>query len=72
MKLSASLLLAAKSARAGVPHPDGCCSHVTIDADSNLDRLDNSQYWEYAGKNKDGKHYYQSVTECGADAGRDR
>ena len=67
MKLSASLLLAAKSARAGITHPNGCCSHVTIDADSNLANLDNSRYYEYAGKNKAGKHYYQSVTECGAE-----
>ena len=67
MKLSASLLLAATGKTRGDSPPDGCCAYVTIDAESNLKNLDSHRYYEYAGLNRHGAPYYQSVTECGAE-----
>jgi hypothetical protein len=67
MKLSTSILLAAQSARAQHEvNSLGCCQYVTVDATSKLSSLDGADYFEYAGKNKHGNHYYQAVTECGA------
>ena len=64
MKLSASVLLAVKSAR-GAEAPAGCCQYVTIDANSGMDRIDLAAAWEYAGENRHGNPYYQSITACG-------
>lgn len=64
MKLSATLLLAVQSAKAAET-PAGCCQYLTIDADSKLEKYDDQEAWEYAGFNKDGNPYYQSITACG-------
>ena len=64
MKLSATLLLALKSSE-GAQAPEGCCQYLTIDADSGLEKFDDAVAWEFAGENKHGNPYYQSITACG-------
>ena len=64
MKLSPSLLLAVQAAK-GAEAPADCCQYLTIDANSGLPRIDDAVAWEYAGENRHGNPYYQSITACG-------